>query len=431
MLREDHVLSTSEIAPAALNSGRLLLGRPLAEHRKPRILSLGGCVTHEICNIFGALVEHKHLWRVTVPSLVTNPANGRSFYKSGSHEISERLNFELTKQALHISMKFEPDIIMLDPTSDLAVDYYEKNGCIIPDIASDLIDKERSGWPTEFPIAEWSRLNPLSARYAEIYIASLRHLLSFDFAKRSDILILQRRPCPLTMTADGFLGIQDPVISRMNSFVTDLFEAIRDEVSELKVVKLDEEMMFTSKDAPWGEWLFHPVEEFYDYAVNEIASMYGMKGRYLPELFRNRYAERVQRRRIRDRELEVTSAECQRLVEERDALAAQRDAAVAERDTLVARQDAVVAELRAIVEKRDVLVAQRDAALAERDTLVAQRDAALAERDTLVARHDAVSEEHRTLLEERDRIVSQRDALLAERTDVSASRRQRWSLMRR
>ncbi|TAJ91000.1 hypothetical protein [Reyranella sp.] len=439
---------SNEIALSAISrAGRLLPGRRLADHRKPRILSLGGCLTHDICKAFGNLAEHKHLWRVTVPGLVAQPAIGRSLYKSDSFEVSERLNYELTKQALQISAQFAPDIIMIDPTSDLPLDYYEKDGCIIPDFASGMVTQGKIEWPPEFPIAEWSRLSPLSPRYTEIYIAGLKQMLSLDFVKRADVLFLQRRACSLTISADGFSEIHEPSISRINSFVTDLFDTIRDEVPGLKVVKFDEEMMFTSKDAPWGEWLFHPVEEFYDYAANEIASMYGLKGRYLTALFKDRYAQRVQRRRIKEREYETLSAEHQKLVEERDALVAQQDALVTQRDALVVEHDilagkheAVASERQALAEERDARVAQSDALQAqhqslagqheavaaerqtlaeERDALIAQRDALLAERDTLARQHEAVATERQTLAEERDALITQRDALLAERDTLA------------
>lgn len=421
-------------------SGRLLPGRRLLDHRKPRILSLGGCLTHDICLAFGDLAEHKHLWRVTVPSLVAQPASGRTVYKSDSFEVSERLNYELTKQARHISAQFGPDVIMVDPTSDLPLDYYEKDGCIIPDFASGLLLSDgKTEWPSEFPLAEWSRLKPLSPQYSEIYVASLKHFLSLDFVRRADVLLLQRRPCPSTITADGFNEIQDDSIARINSFVTDLFDTIRSEIPELKVVKFDEEMMFTSKDAPWGEWLFHPVEEFYDYAVNEIASMYGMKGRYLTALFRDRYAQRVQRRRIQDREIETLSVNNHKLSEERDTLVSQRDALLVERDALAS----IAAERQALTDERDTLAAQRDGLIVERDALAAaatERQALIEERDLLVAQRDALilerealaaaTLERRALVEERDALVAQREALSVERDALLARQGRRWFYFR-
>ncbi len=419
MFRESpaHIVSANEIVlPTIRRSGHLLPSRRLADHRKPRILSLGGSLTHDICVAFGDLAEHKHLWRITVPSLVTQPAGGRSVYKSNSYEATERLNYELTKQALRISAQFGPDLIMVDPTSDLALNYYEKDGCIIPDFASGMVTHDKSGWPSEFPLVEWSELNPFSPRYADIYIASLKHLLSLDFAKRADVLLLQRRPCSLTMTADGFNEVHEPSISRLNSFVTDLFGTIESEVPGLKVVKFDEEMMFTSQDAPWGEWHFHPVEEFYDYAVSEIAAMYGMKGRYLTALFRDRYAQRVLRRRLKDRECETLSAENQKLIDERNDLVAQRDTLVVERDAVGERHHTIAAERKALIEERDALVAQRDDLLVEREALAGQHSAAVAERETLAR--------------ERDALAAQRDALLTERDALLARKARRWFYFR-
>lgn len=320
-------------------SRRLMPGREQINHNRPRVLSLGGCLTHDVCKIFGDLIEHKHLWRVTVPILISPPTSGRSYYKSDSFEVSQRLDYEMTKQAFNISAKFSPDIIMIDPTSDVPLDYYEKDGCIISDFASGLVTEGNCEWPAEFPIADWSRVHSLSPRYGKLYIASLKHLLSLDFVKSAEVLLFRRYPCSLTVTAEGYRRVHDPKIVRINSFLNDLFDTIKREVPGVKVVKFDEEMMFTSKDAPWGEWLYHPVEEFYDYAVNEIAMMYGLKGRYLTALLRDRYFERVQRRCIKEKELEALSAERQKLAEERDALVAERDALLSERQALIAKQE--------------------------------------------------------------------------------------------
>jgi chromosome segregation ATPase len=74
---------------------------------------------------------------------------------------------------------------------------------------------------------------------------------------------------------------------------------------------------------------------------------------------------------------------------ERDEIAMARDEIAISRDTAAAERDAIAVERDALITERALVAAERDAAAADRNLAAAERDVIVAERDALAARLDA------------------------------------------
>jgi hypothetical protein len=74
---------------------------------------------------------------------------------------------------------------------------------------------------------------------------------------------------------------------------------------------------------------------------------------------------------------------------ERDEIAIARDEIAISRDTAAAERDAIAVERDALITERALVAAERDAAAADRNLAAAERDVIVAERDALAARLDA------------------------------------------
>ncbi len=94
---------------------------PVSVLRKPKILSIGGCVTEVLAGRMSRLADVTHLWRVSVPCLMSNKVDGRTYFGSSDHQLSERINFELTKQALHKLKKGAYEFLLFDPTRETLI----------------------------------------------------------------------------------------------------------------------------------------------------------------------------------------------------------------------------------------------------------------------------------------------------------------------
>ncbi|MDN7458744.1 hypothetical protein [Burkholderia cenocepacia] len=73
---------------------------PVSALQKPKILSIGGCVTEILAGRMNRLADVTHLWRVSVPCMMSKKIEGRTYFESDDNKLSDRINFELTKQAL-------------------------------------------------------------------------------------------------------------------------------------------------------------------------------------------------------------------------------------------------------------------------------------------------------------------------------------------
>ncbi len=374
---------------------------PVSVLRKPKILSIGGCVTEVLAGRMSRLADVTHLWRVSVPCLMSNKVDGRTYFGSSDHQLSERINFELTKQALHKLKKGAYEFLLFDPTSDFTNDYYEKDGCIISDMESGALGPHWK-WPDGFMDGSWTRISPTSHQYLEIYLHYLKDLIALSEEIGVPLIIMRRRTCVNKITGDGVTGLGDPESSEINWWVDLLWKKIDGLMAKLNVLDLNGRFSVTSFDAPYGEAKFHPIEEFYDYAAYKLMGLMRFSDDLISEVTFNVYRERASRR------LAIHS--------ERDGLVHERDGLIHERDGLVHERDGLVHERDGLVYERDGLIQERQSLVHDRDALHSSLNNVVTERELISAREienaRIASESHR---QELAMISEARDEALAEK----------------
>ncbi|WP_249744532.1 hypothetical protein [Burkholderia pyrrocinia] len=359
---------------------------PVSALRKPKIMSIGGCVTEVLAGRMNRLANVTHLWRVSVPCLMSKKMDGRTYFESHDHQLSERINFELTKQALRKLKTGGYEFLIFDPTSDFNNDYYEKDGCIISDMESvGLAPNWR--WPDGFVDAGWVRISPASYQYLEIYFHYLKELIELSEEIGVPLIIMKRRTCINKITHDGVTGLGDPSSIEINWWVDLLWKKIDSLLGRLNVLDLNGRFSITSFDVPYGEGKFHPIDEFYDYAAYKLMGLMRLGDDLISEVMFNVYRERASRRL---------------------AIHSERDGLVHERDGLIRERDELVHERGGLAQERDGLVHDRDTLRLSLDNLAAERDFILA-REVEKAR--ITSECHR---QELTMLSEARDAALAE-----------------
>ncbi|MBN3504578.1 hypothetical protein [Burkholderia cenocepacia] len=367
--------------------------------KKPKILSIGGCVTEVLAGRLNRLAKVTHLWRISVPCLMSKKVDGRTYFESHDHQLSERINFELTKQALHKLKTGGYEFLIFDPTSDFTNDYFEKDGCIISDMEAGTLAPDWK-WPEGFINDGWTRISPRSHQYLEIYFHYLGELIKLSEDIGVPLVVLKRRACANKIISDGITALGDPDAIEINWWVDLLWKKIESLTGRLNVLDLNSRFSITSFDAPWGEAKFHPIEEFYDYAAYKLMYLMRLSDDLISEVIFDVYRERASRR---------------------VAVHAERDALLLVRDELTVERDALARERDALTHERDTLARERDALTHERDTLARERDALRGSVDNLEAeytsllRHEsektrAASEQH---AKEIAAIAADRDTTLA------------------
>ncbi|MEQ2059244.1 hypothetical protein UXJ30_29055 [Burkholderia cenocepacia] len=387
---------------------------PVSVLRKPKILSIGGCVTEVLAGRMSRLADVTHLWRVSVPCLMSNKVDGRTYFGSSEHQLSERINFELTKQALHKLKKGSYEFLLFDPTSDFTNDYYEKDGCIISDMESGALGPHWK-WPDGFMDGSWTRISPTSHQYLEIYLHYLKDLIALSEEIGVPLIIMKRRTCVNKITGEGVTGLGDPESSEINWWVDLLWKKIDGLMAKLNVLDLNGRFSITSFDAPYGEAKFHPIEEFYDYAAYKLMGLMRFSDDLISEVTFNIYRERASRRLAIHSERDGLVQERDGLIHEREGLIHERDGLIHERDGLVHERDGLIHERNGLIYERDGLVHERDGLVHERNGLTHERDGLIHERNGLIYERDGLVHERNGLTHERDGLIHERNGLIHER----------------
>lgn len=360
------------------------------------------------------LADISHLWRVSVPCLMSKKVDGRTYFESHDHQLSERINFELTKQALRKLKTGGYEFLIFDPTSDFHNDYYEKDGCIISDMEAVGLAPGWK-WPEGFLDDGWIKISTRSYQYLEIYFHYLKKLIELAEEIGLPLIVLKRRTCVNKITIDGVTGLGDPDSIEVNWWVDLLWRKIDGLLGKLSVLDLNGRFSVTSFDVPYGEGKFHPIEEFYDYAAYKLMGLMRLNDDLISEVMFNVYRERASRR------LAIHS-ERDALLQERDNLVRERDELVQERDGLVGARDGLFQERDGLIRERDELAQERDGLICGRDVLVRERDIAIHERGELIQEHDSLIRERSEWVCERDELARKRESLIQSMSDLERDR---------
>jgi uncharacterized coiled-coil DUF342 family protein len=401
---------------------------PVSVLQKPKILSIGGCVTEILAGRMNRLADVTHLWRVSVPCMMSKKVDGRTYFESNDNQLSDRINFELTKQALRKLKAGGYAFLLFDPTSDFTNDYYEKDGCIISDMESAMLASNWK-WPDGFIENGWVKISPRSHHYLEIYFHYLKELIKLSGEIGVPLVAMKRRACANKITHDGVVGLGDSDSPEINWWVDLLWAKIDGLLGKLNVLDLNGRFSITSFDAPYGEAKFHPIEEFYDYASYKLMGLMRFSDDLISEVTFNVYRERASRRLaihserdglINERdglihERNGLAQERESLIHERDGLAQEREGLIHERDELVRERDELVGERNYLIQARDGLVQEREGVIHERNGLIHERDSLIQARDGLAQEREGLIHERGALVHERDELAQEREGLIYER----------------
>ncbi|MCA8271944.1 hypothetical protein LGN17_05335 [Burkholderia sp. AU30280] len=387
---------------------------PVSVLQKPKILSIGGCVTEILAGRMNRLADVTHLWRVSVPCMMSKKVDGRTYFESHDNQLSDRINFELTKQALRKLKAGGYAFLLFDPTSDFTNDYYEKDGCIISDMESAMLAPNWK-WPDGFIENGWIKISPRSHHYLEIYFHYLKELIKLSEEIGVPLVAMKRRACANKVTHDGVVGLGDSDSPEINWWVDLLWAKIDGLLGKLNVLDLNGRFSITSFDAPYGEAKFHPIEEFYDYASYKLMGLMRFSDDLISEVTFNVYRERASRR------LAIRS-ERDGLINERDGLINERDGLINERDGLIHERNGLTQERESLINERDGLAQEREGLIHERDGLVREREELVGERNGLIQARDGLVQEREGLIHERNGLIHERDSLIQARDGLTQER---------
>jgi hypothetical protein len=386
--------------------------------RKPRLLSLNGCFSGGIGQRLGVHFDHLHLWRTSIPTLMSEAHRGRNFFPARDVQVGERLNFDLTKQARRQAARFNPDVVILDILSDFPVNYLLRDGCVIADMNNPLFGYENFSWPETFDTGGWEPLSPCTEAYADLWFAYFDQFLNeFTSRKPVEIIFLKRFLCDKQVGAEGISRLPDVDVQAVNLQLQNIYRRLAKYEDRVKLIDLEPEFFFTAPDAPFGPWTYHPAEEVIDIVVFKIIEKFKLDNRYISKFMIPSYLERVQRRAKVAAEKDELARRTTALQAERDALVQQHAAVVGERDTLSSRHEAYVAERTALKQRVQSLESEREEGQKEQQALLTQRDfwarehaAATAERDALRAQCTAAQSERAALQGQLGQFTAERDA---------------------
>jgi uncharacterized coiled-coil DUF342 family protein len=367
--------------------------------KRPQIMTLPGCFTCEIGQMFAEVCDVSHIWRVTVPMLASTPHPGRNHYSSPISGVSERLNYELTHQWSHSIKKSAPDVVFLDAVSDFGHDYFTNGETIIGDLGSGLHG------------ADWQRLTATSLEYHDIYINSLIQIIQNKLFGNANIVFLKRRIASRRVGSEGLEPINLIGMMDAQTCIDRIYSSI-EKMGIVTVIEPEFDIYTTDRFAPWGEWAFHPSEEIYLLHALKICDHFRLNSNLRTKIIGTSIAKTKQRRL---QEYDQQIANSQALTEERDSLIAYSQALTEERDSLIANG-------QALIEERDSLIAGSQALIEERDSLIAQRQTLGEDRDSLVAHCQTVTEERDNLIANGEALIEERDSLIAQRQTLGEDR---------
>lgn len=231
--------------------------------------SFGGCVLEQLFRVElpANLFDHKHFWRATIPGLASRPTPLRSTAPDGGATF-RLLQREMEKPLYRRISETHYDVMAFDVAQDFATNHVVKGGTIFPDFRDLLTEGED---PIDFSsIEELASHDSVSADtdyYWDLWFSHFSKLHGEILEPKSragaKIFFVERYLCETCLSGGNFLLQQNVEASRRaNRRLRSIYERLR-ATSGIHLLGVHEKLFFTSPDAPWGEWQFHPEREYY------------------------------------------------------------------------------------------------------------------------------------------------------------------------
>jgi len=291
---------------------------PPAPPGRLRLLTLGGCNLLEIGKALAGILDHRHLWNVSWPSMGSEPFT-LEHWPDGPEfaDLQGFLKRETEKPFDRIIRGAKPDIILLTVGQNVLNDYIVLGGRVIADFTNKLYldDNRLEGRPRPSPAAfvapGFSVITIESPEFAALCKGGFRRtyerLLRPLIDAGTKVLVHRHTLATQALTPEGTVDDDYPTIRFQSRLIEDLtaFATSFPGIEEFGQV---EELNLTSDDAPNGRWGFHPIQDQYALQAYRLAC------RFLPDhaekvLTSFLYRNRMEFLRMRERKMKAIESE--------------------------------------------------------------------------------------------------------------------------
>ncbi|WP_159728670.1 hypothetical protein [Methylosinus sp. Ce-a6] len=267
------------------------------------VIGFGSCYIEHILSGIKHLVDGKHIWRATIPSLASSKLKLRSKVLDFK-EASDFFTRETEKQITDLLRDNDADAFLFDVAGDFATEHVVIGDTIFPDFRSGLFGEkwldlsyddvpELKGHKVIWADSDYY-WNMWKFYFDEFYrgvlygkiiagqkILFLRHFLS-------EIVLVKGEPEPFKSFVE---------IRRRNARLADVYDFIS-KYDGVRLLEISEDVCFGSPTTPYGgPWEFHPDKEFYCVARRELLSQLcpgtGLSERYVNQWLAENGRERA------------------------------------------------------------------------------------------------------------------------------------------
>ena len=430
-----------------------LAGRPRG---RMSALLCGGCNMDVLSNHLDGFIKSKHIWRVTIPSLMSEKISLRSNFL-GFKEASDFLARETSKSLRDQIQNSEADIFLFEVAGDFSSNHVVLKNTIFPDFRSNIFGNEWGSISFEC-ISELKKMeiiSPDTNEYLNIwkfyFCDFYKNILHKHIEDGRKIIFLARYLCEFILE-NGALRPHDQLLSirQRNEKLRDIYEFLQN-FDGIHNLYCADPLLYTSSSSPWGgPWEFHPDKEAYIELGHELLTVLAPQTRYPRQFLADQLANAGLERSRLDSERNAANAAREQTAQELHAARAQiediqtrSDLAASERDAANAAREQATQELQAahalihdLQTRADLAASERDAGNAAREQATQELEAAHALIHDLQTRADLMASERDAANAARDQTVRELQAArglnddIQTRADLAASERDEASAAR-
>ena len=261
--------------------------------RMKTVLGFGSCYIEHMLAGLNHVVEYKHLWRATIPSLASSRLKLRSRVLAFK-DASDFFTRETEKQLFDLLRESDADAFLFDVAGDFTTAHISIGDTVFPDLRNGVF-KENWGEITYDEILELKGHRLLTADldyYWDLWKFYFDKLYSNVLHKK--IMAGQKVLFLCHYLSEAMLDKGEPKafehfngIRRRNATLEEIYDFISKYQGVIQI-KVSEDISYSALSSPFdGPWEFHPDLEFYCIArrnlLNELFTGDDVAERYLIE----------------------------------------------------------------------------------------------------------------------------------------------------
>ncbi|WP_159726259.1 DUF6270 domain-containing protein [Methylosinus sp. Ce-a6] len=231
--------------------------------------SFGGCTLEQLFEVElpADRFDHKHFWRATIPGLASEPTPLHAT-ASRSGTTFRLLQREMEKPLYRRISENHYDVMAFDVAQDFATNHVVTGGTIFPDFRDILGEGEdQIDFSSIEELASYDSISADTDFYWDLWFSHFAKLHSEILEPKrkagTKIFFVERYLCETSLSSGSFLPYGNIEASRRrNRRLRSVYERLS-ATPGIRLLGVHEKLFFTSRDAPWGEWEFHPEREYY------------------------------------------------------------------------------------------------------------------------------------------------------------------------